>query len=79
MKYYLIGSNSRLGHAIKSIYLDENVVSLKKEVYQDWSDPLATENVIDFFQQSIEKDSVIFVVSGLIDPNLNYEDLLLEL
>ncbi len=76
MSFYLVGTTGRLGQAIALEYGNANIKSLPRSVYQDWSLPNQSDLVSSFFDRNIGSPVTIFVASGLLDPNLSYENLL---
>ena len=76
MKIYIIGGQSRLAISLANKYEKDSLVLLNRSLYSEWSKPGAKDLVSRFFEKCSDKGSIIFVTSGLLDPNLNYEDLL---
>lgn len=75
MTIYIIGSNGRLGQAIKNEFSDCPLVSLNRSVYESWAYPDKLEDVANFFEGADADESTVFVASGLLDPSLSYDDL----
>ena len=76
MKIYIIGGQSRLATSLANKYEKDSLVLLNRSLYSGWSKPGAKDLVSRFFEKCSDEGSIIFVTSGLLDPNLNYEDLL---
>ena len=76
MKIYIIGGQSRLAISLASKYKTEGLVLLNRSLTSGWSKPGAKDLVARFFERHADEGSIIFVTSGLLDPNLSYEDLL---
>lgn len=77
MMFYLIGANGRLGQAIAREYAGQDIVPLDRSMYQAWSQPKKSDEVVRFFEtRSCDGGATIFVASGLLDPTLPPDDLL---
>lgn len=76
MALYLIGGRGRLARAISAEFLDIETVSLDRSTYEDWSQDGASEKVSRYFDHRTEDKSIVFIASGLLDPNLSEEELL---
>lgn len=76
MRFYLVGGRGRLGQAIAQEYADSGIVSLERSVYEDWSQPDASDKVSRYFDNRSNEGATVFVASGLLDPRLSHEDLL---
>lgn len=70
----LIGGRGRLGQALSALYSGHEVVSLKRELYQDWWKDGATDDVRRFFGPYLDERAVVFVTAGLLDPRLPPEE-----
>lgn len=75
MTFYLIGSRGRLGQAIAAEYTDSGIISLDREIYEDWSQPGAADLVSRYFEKHSVEHGTVFVASGLLDPRQSPEDL----
>ena len=75
---FLIGSNGLLGKAIKK---DLNSVVIERSIYSEWHKIGSKGKIVKFFRgQGINKGSVIYIASGILDPTdeeilkqVNYE------
>ena len=76
MRYYLVGARSRLGQAIAHDYADDEIVSLDRSIYENWSQPGVANQVSRYFDKCENEGATVFVASGLIDPKQSQEDLL---
>ena len=79
MKIYIVGGQSRLAISLTNKYEKDSLVLLDRSLYSEWSKPGAKDLVASFFEKCSDEESIIFVTSGLLDPNRNYEDLLNKL
>ncbi|WP_338015395.1 NAD-dependent epimerase/dehydratase family protein [Dyella acidiphila] len=72
--YYLIGGGGRLGQAIASQYANQEIISLQRSVYADWSGANAVDRIARYFSPHAA-DATVFVASGLLDPRLATDEL----
>jgi nucleoside-diphosphate-sugar epimerase len=72
---FLIGGTGRLGRAIGARYGGNNTLSLGRNVYEDWWIPNSAGLVSKHFEPWEGSNSIIFVVSGLLDPTADSADL----
>lgn len=72
---FVVGTQGRLGQAIVREYADSQIVPLQRGDYQDWSNPGSYDKVSRFFGAP-PVDSLVFVASGLLDPQLEKDELL---
>lgn len=73
---YVIGSRGRLGQAIAAEYADAALILLERTIYADWLLKDSSDKVARYFSDKANAESIIFITSGLLDPNLPQEDLL---
>lgn len=76
MTLYLIGARGRLGQAIAHEYGADEIVSLDRSIYEDWSQPGVADLISRYFDKRTDGDATVFVASGLLDPKLSQVDLL---
>jgi len=74
--HYLVGARGRLGQAIAHVYADNEIVSLDRSIYENWSQPSVPDQVSRYFEKCSNKGATVFVASGLLDPKLSQNDLL---
>jgi nucleoside-diphosphate-sugar epimerase len=74
--YYLVGARGRLGQAIAHEYADNEIVSLDRSIYEDWSQPGVPDQVSRYFDKCSNEGTTVFVASGLLDPKRSQEELL---
>lgn len=67
---FVIGGCGRLGQAISALYRDRAVVSLKREIYQDWWRTKSPGTITRHFEPYAQSDSTVFITAGLLDPSL---------
>lgn len=73
---FVLGSRGRLGQAICARYAEEDIVRVDRSVYQSWSDSDANTSAIEkYFSQSVSEQSVVYICSGLLDPQLTENQL----
>ena len=72
---YIVGSRGRLGRQIAIEYGSTKVISLDRNTYQDWSISGGEKKVSLYFGDKANNRSIIFVTSGLLNPNSSSEDL----
>lgn len=70
MTIHVIGARGRLGQAIAHEYADNELRSLQRSIYEDWSRPARHEQVARYFSRNAHAGDVIFIASGLLDPKL---------
>ena len=68
-KIFLIGGNARLAKAILKYYEQHECIVLEREVYQNWGEVDSIGAITKFFKNDISKDSIIFITSGILNPN----------
>jgi nucleoside-diphosphate-sugar epimerase len=74
--HFLVGARGRLGQAIAHEYADNEIVSLDRSIYENWSQPGVADQVSRYFDKCSMEGATVFVASGLLDPKLSREDLL---
>ena len=68
MRCYLIGGRGRLGRAIVQAYSGCDITTLDRSDYQGWSQAGGAEEITRYFDQPGNRDAMVFVTSGLLDP-----------
>ncbi len=68
MIYYLIGSNGRLGQAVRKTLIHDDLVCLDRSIYQNWSNSGSSDKVSKYFELNKKTQATILVASGLLDP-----------
>lgn len=66
---YVIGGRGRLGRAIVKSRPEGQVITLDREVYQNWWQSRASASISRFFEAS-GPGSVVVVAAGVLDPAL---------
>lgn len=74
-RFYIIGSSGRLGCALVDEFFKEGIISIDRNVYQEWSQSDGEDKVFKYFDSSQNEGAVIFIASGLLDPKLSREDI----
>ncbi len=73
---FIVGGNGRLGRAIASEYAIESPTLVDRATYADWWQENSCDKVSRYFDALKAAESVVFVTSGLLDPQLPSEELL---
>ncbi len=76
MIVYILGSKGRMGQSLIHEYGQDNTMPLDRSDYERWSQPNASDLVSRFFEKRYHNQAIIFVASGLLDPNLPNDDLM---
>ena len=72
---YLIGGNGNLGSSIRMFYENQGVHILDRNIYKNWSEESSIESIQNYFEKDKNNLTSIFVASGLLDPQISFEDL----
>jgi nucleoside-diphosphate-sugar epimerase len=75
MTVHIIGARGRLGQAIAREYASDELCLLQRSLYESWSAPDSPSQVAHYFEKNARQGDVVFVTSGLLDPNLPNQDL----
>jgi nucleoside-diphosphate-sugar epimerase len=70
---YLIGGRGRLGRAIAALFPRDEVVSLPRDIYEDWWQSDSVARIGRFFETAAP-GSTVLVTAGLLDPALPAAD-----
>ena len=66
---FVLGGRGRLGHAMISSQLASQFKVLDRPVYSKWLCDGAADDVSRYFERWANNGGVIYVASGIIDPN----------
>ena len=70
-KIFIIGGNARLAKALLKYYSHHECIVLEREVYQNWGETGKLNEILNYFKENISVNSLIFIVSGILNSNEN--------
>ena len=72
----IIGSQGRLGQALKHFYAEGDPLRIKRKIYQEWWREGKTDEIKWFFEKFNNPLTTLFITSGILNPKAPSEDLL---
>jgi hypothetical protein len=72
-KLFIIGSNARLAKAIINHYQSFELVLPPRSIYESWGNKEKEEEIFNYFQPKLAKNSLIFIASGILNSTDNNE------
>ena len=74
-RFYILGGSGRLGKALVDEFSKEDIITIGRDFYQDWSNLGGEDKVFQYFDNLQNESAIILIASGLLDPTLSREDI----